>query len=209
MSNSKTVKKTVSLIGLLLLLTIAGYFIWWKLPVTINRSSDIKLGEKVITNIENYRKQYGLPPTNDWQTLKELGFKDHTDFFKPDYHKTNDTTYELVFLEGFDGPYLLWNSIDKLWKEAMPTIPLDNTKEKVLNLVEQQKIVKAQIKLIDSLSSGQRHISLVPTLDDTTKNIYLIKVAEDNGTNLVTYFNFLVDANKMRILNPTGKLEGQ
>ncbi len=79
--------------------------------------------------------------------------------------------------------------------------------EKVLELVGEQKIVQDQIKLIDSLSQNQRHISLVPTLDDTTKNIYLVKVAEDNGTTFVTYFNFLVDANSMKILNSDGKLE--
>jgi hypothetical protein len=81
--------------------------------------------------------------------------------------------------------------------------------EKVLDLVEKQKIVKDQIKLIDSLSKSQRHISLVPTLDDSTKNIYLVKVGEDNGMNLVTYYNFLVDANSMTIINADGKLEGQ
>lgn len=83
----------------------------------------------------------------------------------------------------------------------------DMTIEKVLDLVERQKIVKDQIKLIDSLSKGQRHISLVPTLDDTTKNIYLVKVGEDNGMNLVTYYNFLIDANSMTIINEDGKLE--
>jgi hypothetical protein len=92
---------------------------------------------------------------------------------------------------------------------------IDNVKsddliiEKVLDLVGEQKIVKDQIKLIDSLSKSQRHISLVPTLDDITKNIYLVKVVEDNGTNLLTYFNFLVDANSMTIINADGKLEGQ
>lgn len=85
----------------------------------------------------------------------------------------------------------------------------DLTIEKVLDLVERQKIVKDQIKLIDSLSKGQRNISLVPTLDDTTKNIYLVKVGEDNGMNLVNYYNFLVDANSMTIINADGKLEGQ
>ena len=81
--------------------------------------------------------------------------------------------------------------------------------EKVLDIVAEQKIVKDQIRLIDNLSKSQRHISLIPTLEDTMKNVYLVKVAEDNGINLVTYFNFLVDANKMIILNADGKLEGQ
>lgn len=85
----------------------------------------------------------------------------------------------------------------------------DLTIDKVLDLVAEQKIVKDQIKLIDSLSKSQRHISLVPTMDDSTKNIYLVKVGEDNGKNLVTYYNFLVDANSMTIINADGKLEGQ
>lgn len=99
------------------------------------------------------------------------------------------------------------------WKKFQTQLDsIDNSKvteltiNKVLDLVERQKIVKDQIKLIDSLSNGQRHISFVPTLDDTTKNIYLVKVAEDNGTNFVSYFNFLVDANTMTIINADGKL---
>jgi hypothetical protein len=209
MSSLKPLVKTIFIIGLFFLLTIAGFFIWWHLPVTINRHSDIKFGNQLIKNIDTYKTQHGLPKTNDWATLKTLGFKDNGDFFVPDYQKINDTTYELTYIEGFDGPYLLWNSNDRRWKKAMPTLSTENTEEKVLNLVEQQKIVKDEIKLIDSLSSGQRHITLLPTLDDTAKNIYLIRVGEDNGTNLVMYFNFLVDANTMTIINPTGKLEGQ
>ncbi|MBN2892330.1 MAG: hypothetical protein JXL97_10710, partial [Bacteroidales bacterium] len=85
----------------------------------------------------------------------------------------------------------------------------DSTIEKILDLVAEQKIVRDQIKLIDSLSKGQRHISLVPILDDIIKNIYLVKVGEDNGMNFLTYFNFLVDANTMTIINASGKLEGQ
>lgn len=84
-----------------------------------------------------------------------------------------------------------------------------STIEKVLNLVESQKIVKDQIKLIDSLSRSQRHISFITTLDDTMKNIYLVKVSEDNGINLVIYYNFFVDANSMTIIKSDGKLEGQ
>ena len=85
------------------------------------------------------------------------------------------------------------------------TITIDS----VTNLVSNLNIVKDKIKLIDSLSKGQRHISLVPTLDNKTKNIYLVKICEDNETNKVTYFNFLVDANSMTIVNADGKLDGQ
>ncbi|MDE3184985.1 MAG: hypothetical protein KGM16_16355 [Bacteroidota bacterium] len=86
---------------------------------------------------------------------------------------------------------------------------LDLTVEKVTDLVSDLKIVKDEIKLVDSLSKGKRHILLLPFLNDTAKNIYLVKVAEDNGTNYVSYFNFLVDGNLMKILNESGKLDGQ
>lgn len=81
--------------------------------------------------------------------------------------------------------------------------------DSVLNIVEKLKIVQDQIKLVDSLSKGQRHISLVPTIDDSTKNIYLVQVGEQNDFKLVTYFNFLVDAKTMTIINKNGKLDGQ
>lgn len=83
----------------------------------------------------------------------------------------------------------------------------DLVMEKVVNLVSEQQIVKDQIKLVDSLSKGQRHISLIPTLDDPTKNIYLVKVCEDNGISYVTYYNFFIDVNSMTIINPDGILE--
>ena len=95
--------------------------------------------------------------------------------------------------------------LDSIDNENLTYLTID----KVIDLVKRQKIVKDQIKLIDSLSKGQRNISLVPTLDDSTKNIYLVKVGEDNGINLVTYYNFLVDANSMTIINADEKLEGQ
>jgi hypothetical protein len=82
---------------------------------------------------------------------------------------------------------------------------LDLTLEKVTDLVAGLKIVKDQVRLVDSLSGHQRHISLIPVLEDSLTNRYLVKVAEDNGTNYVTYFNFVVDGNTMKIINPDGK----
>lgn len=83
------------------------------------------------------------------------------------------------------------------------------TIKKVLDLVSEQKVVKYQIKLLDSISKNQRHISLIPTLIDSINNVFLVKVCEDNRTNFMTYFNFLVDANSMTIINNDGKLDEQ
>jgi len=210
MSSSKKFKLTALFVALLLVLIIASYFVWWILPVTINRRSDIEFGNERIAKIEGYKQKHGLPETNDWRTLKQLGFKQRGDLLIPDYQKLNDTAYQLVYLEGFDGPYLLWNTYDKTWQKTMVTnFPNQPKEEDVVSLVEQTKLYRDKAKLIDSLSSGIRGLTMNVTLCDTVRKIYLVKVSEDNGNNLVTYLNFLVDANKMTILNPTGKLEGQ
>ena len=119
-------RRLVKLIVLVFLLTIFLYVTWLTLPISIKRYNDIKFGDSVIEKIEDYRKTNGrLPKTGDWQTLKTLGFKDKVDFLVPEYQKLNDDNYELTYIEGFDGPYLLWNSKDKIWKEDMPTFPDD------------------------------------------------------------------------------------
>ena len=105
------------------LLTIVSYFAWWQLPVTINRSSDIKLGNEIIKKIEIYSLTKGLPENADWTQLKQFGFIDKYDFLKPEYSKIDKATFELIFTEGFDGPYLIWNSKERKWKKGFPTFP--------------------------------------------------------------------------------------
>lgn len=102
---------------------IAGYFIWWNLPLTFNRRSDIKRGEAIIKNIENYQKSNGLPDNNDWETLRKFGFIDKTEFLQPEYRRLDTVTFESLFLEGFDGPYVMWNSKERIWKKGYPTFP--------------------------------------------------------------------------------------
>lgn len=108
----------------------------------------------------------------------------------------------LILLFGFSSCLNTEDKSDAIKNSALS----EETLEKVLNLVADEQIVKDKIKLIDSLSKGKRHISLAAFIDDTLKNRYLVKVCEDNGSNLVTYYNFLVDANSMKILNEDGKL---
>jgi hypothetical protein len=114
-------KKIALTILTFFMLIVGGYFIWWNLPLSMNRSSDIKLGEHIIQNIESYQKQNGLPDNNDWETLRKLGFSDRIDFLQPEYSKLNENEFELIYLAGFDGPYLMWNSTEKKWKQSYPT----------------------------------------------------------------------------------------
>ena len=121
-------KKILKISGLGIIALIILYLIWIKLPFTINRHSDIKLGNRIIDQIESYRETNGLPESKDWETLKKFGFIDHLDFLEPEYQKLNDDYYQLVFIEGFDGPYLMWTSKDKKWKIDQPLFP-DNWME--------------------------------------------------------------------------------
>jgi hypothetical protein len=88
----------------------------------------IKHGNRIIESIEEYKKTNGLPDRHDWETLRQFGFEIDGDVWASQYEKINDDIYELVFVEGFDGPYLLWNSRERKWKIEMPTIPDDYKK---------------------------------------------------------------------------------
>lgn len=115
-------KKTIITIASILLLIIISFTIYWNLPITITRKSDIDFGNKLIANIENYKKiNHKLPENNDWKTLKKLGFKKDNLGAKPDY-KTDNTSYELIYLDEFNGPYLIWNSQESTWSIDYPKI---------------------------------------------------------------------------------------
>ena len=113
------------IIGFVIIITflILSFLIYLNLPFEITRKSDIDYGNSLIENIEKYKKKNNrLPINNDWKTLEELGFKTETLGKKPSYETDNKGNYELIYLEGFDGPYLMWNSVEKNWKIDNPSI---------------------------------------------------------------------------------------
>jgi hypothetical protein len=80
--------------------------------------------------------------------------------------------------------------------------------EKVTEIVLMQPLVKERIDLVDSISHGSRHVSFLTTPSSNAKYFYSVKVVEDNGMNLVTHYNFLVDINTWQVINPNGRLPG-
>lgn len=109
-------KKTFIILASLLLLVITSIIIYWNLPIEFTRKSDIEAGNKIIKNIEAYQKANGkLPKNNDWKTLKRLGFNLEGSVSYLSYATDNNGNFELAYLEGFDGPYLLWNSTERKW----------------------------------------------------------------------------------------------
>ncbi len=115
--------KKSSLVYNLIFCIIISIIIYWKLPFEITRKSDIEFGNKIIQNIEGYQKKYGrLPERSDYKTLEKLGlsFKDPRIYL--DYATDHKGNFELTYLEGFDGPYLLWKSTNRQWKMDFPEI---------------------------------------------------------------------------------------
>jgi hypothetical protein len=105
---------------------------WWVLPVTINRHTDIKFAEQIIEKIESYKRDSGLPESDSWDTLRQFGFHEEPLGLEPTYEKINDSTFEIVYYEGFDSPYLMWNSKERKWKMDVPSLPDDWKKKKGL-----------------------------------------------------------------------------
>jgi hypothetical protein len=85
----------------------------------------------------------------------------------------------------------------------------NHVEEKIISLVRQTYLYRTTSKRVTKLSSGKRSLHIAVNQMDSTRKTYLVKVLEDNGSSLVTYFNFLVDAQKMKIINPSGKVQGQ
>lgn len=116
-------KKAAIVIISILPVIIVSLIIYWNLPIDITRRTDIKYGNSLIQNIEIYKNTYHhLPENNDWKTLEKLGFKKENLGAQPDYRKNINGSYELVFLDEFDGPFLIWNSNEKKWSIDFPKI---------------------------------------------------------------------------------------
>ncbi len=170
--------KGFKIFGFGIIVLVILYLIWIKLPFTINRHSDISLGSKIISQIESYRKTNGLPESNDWNTLKKFGFIDHLNFLEPEYQKLNENDYQLIFIEGFDGPYLMWTSLDKKWKIDQPLFPdswMENKSEN-REVIESKKIWFVEF---DTISSNF-YMKEITSLESQTLNQVIEKL---NGEN--------------------------
>jgi hypothetical protein len=74
--------------------------------------------------------------------------------------------------------------------------------EKIIDTIFKLKEVKERAKYVEQQTRGERRLKVwvedTPNLRD--HKYYWIKVGEDNGTNLVTHFNFYVYPDSMRIM---------
>lgn len=90
----------------------------------MTRRSDIKSGNELVQRLEKYMVQHDrLPDSGDWKALGELGFEITETGTRPAYEKLSNDEFQLIYLEGFDGPYLFYNSDSKKWAAGWPHIP--------------------------------------------------------------------------------------
>jgi hypothetical protein len=92
--------------------------VWIKLPNSLKYYNAIELGNKFAKNIETYNKQNKqLPEEMDWETLKRLNKSEVYETWWPTYQKSDEQNFTLTFIEGFDGPYLTYDSKTKKWEK--------------------------------------------------------------------------------------------
>ena len=78
----------------------------------------------------------------------------------------------------------------------------DDIEEKVIDTIFKLTEVKQRASYIEQQTKGARHLKVwtESSPDLPERKFYWMKVGEDNGTNLVTHFNFYVYPNSMRIM---------
>lgn len=115
-------KILLTLLGVIILGAVS-LTVYWNLPIEVTRHSDIEYGNKLVLNLENYQKEHkSLPRYNDWNVLSQLGFKQQELGVSPDYAVDSTGSYELVYMDAFDGPYLMYSSKEKKWSIDFPKV---------------------------------------------------------------------------------------
>ncbi len=161
-------RKTFLIILIIVLLIPILWFGYNKLPIEITRRKDIKFGSELIVKIQDYKNRNSqLPSTDDWQTLEQFGFKMEMLGTDPSYQKISNDEYELIYLEGFDGPYLLYNSQSKKWRVDFPKFPTKENEEMEQNFPWSKQITKEAIQAIlisiDNINQYQNYKGNFPT----------------------------------------------
>lgn len=110
------INKLFKITFLSLLLAILSFVAWINLPISIRNYSEISFGNRLVENIQKYKISNSKLPNNyDWETLDELDFEKTELATNPEYKKVSENDFKLIFIKGFDSPYLTYNSKTKDW----------------------------------------------------------------------------------------------
>jgi len=93
-------------------------FIWIKMPLEIKYYVQIKQGNEFVKNINEFKRKNGkLPNENNWMLLSKLNPIKPYETFYPEYRIIDAQNFCLTFIEGFDPPYLQYNTRSKTWEK--------------------------------------------------------------------------------------------
>lgn len=207
--------KRILIVTLTLILLLGGFYYWLRVSLGLftpynswTANQDIKNGHIQVIAIgypfKPLNRQY-LARQYDFQ-YNYIGCNVTNELLNGSrrYNEVVDTYLTNKF--GINFWHLFQRQLDSI---NSATSKSDEHIEDMINLVSNQSLVQRKVNLIDSLSKHERHIVFIPVLYNPFQKIYLIKVCEDNGSSLVTYFNFLVRADSMKILNMDGELDSE
>ena len=108
--------KLLKITLLSLFFAILLFATWINLPISIRNYSEISFGNKLVENIRKYKiSNSKLPNNEDWETLDKLDFEKTELATNPEYQKVSENGFKLIFIKGFDDPYLTYNSETKDW----------------------------------------------------------------------------------------------
>jgi len=102
-------------VGAALLLICVWAALLALLPWQARYWSDIRAGNAIVANVEQFRREHGrLPDRDNTDEVNALGFTFPIDYI-PDYHAFGDE-YEIEYMEGFEGPYIAYSSKLNEWR---------------------------------------------------------------------------------------------
>lgn len=90
------------------------------MPVSIIYYKEIEMGNKFAENIKNYKQQFGkFPKEDDWQTLSKLNsWRPNGEYqeWYPEFKVVDSVNFSLTYIEGFDPPYLSFDTKSNTWE---------------------------------------------------------------------------------------------
>ena len=102
---------------LLLLCLVAVIAAGW---IYRDSTAERRNADRIIAAIEKYRETHGkLPDPHDHEEMKRLGFELRAGWH-PDFQVDQKGLYRITILEGFDGPYWIYDSFSQMWRRDVP-----------------------------------------------------------------------------------------
>lgn len=103
-----------TILGVVILVAIGIAYI--NMPWQWRRHKDIERGNALIQKLEQYQQQnHRLPDSHEQAILSEIGFIQNKQGWQPAYQKLDNARYQIIYQDGYDAPYLTWQSDKKTW----------------------------------------------------------------------------------------------